>query len=217
MVGVKGQKLRKKYGECKIPKICKLCNSSYTTYNYEQKYCSRKCFHKSTIGKSTSLKGKTFEEIYGTLRAKEIRDKLKLIMPEVLKEKWKDLSSGYHSELRREKLQKCRLGQILPKKDTSIEIKLQNELRNRNINFTTHENIDNICQPDIIIRDKRIIVQADGDYWHNLNWVREKDERQDELLIKNNWIVIRFWEHEINQDTSSCVDFVQNIMNKGEV
>ncbi len=110
------------------------------------------------------------------------------------------------------KLKINRLNQISLKQDTSIERSLQKELRKRNIKFNTHLNIENICQPDIIIKNKKIIVQADGDYWHNLPLTKERDKRQDELLKSKGWIVVRFWEHEIKKDTSCCVDIVENII-----
>jgi len=108
------------------------------------------------------------------------------------------------------KMKISRLNQVLPQKDTSIEVKMQNELRSRGIRFEKHLPICNICQPDIIFPNKNVAIFCDGDYWHSKSFNNgkrwENDRLQDERLRENGWIVYRFWEHEINNNVSACVD-----------
>jgi len=91
------------------------------------------------------------------------------------------------------------------KKKTSIELKLENEFKKRNIEFTQQAIILNKYRTDFLIEDN-IVVEADGDYWHNLPRIQEKDKIRDKAMIENGFIVFRFWEHEINEDVSECVD-----------
>lgn len=116
----------------------------------------------------------------------------------------------------RELMLKRRKHIIFPLKDTSIEIKLQNELTQRGIQFRKHEPI--LGQPDIFI-EPNICIFVDGCYWHGccqckdrnkLNgWQRGrivKDQFITQKLFDEGYIVLRFWEHQINADVIGCVD-----------
>lgn len=98
------------------------------------------------------------------------------------------------SEETRKKLSVARLKQKLPFKDTSIEVKLQNILKEKEIKFSTHYPI--LGQPDIFI-EPNLCVFADGDYWHNLPGRKEKDAEINQKLKEDGYSVIRLWEHEI--------------------
>lgn len=119
-----------------------------------------------------------------------------------------------------------RLKQIFPKKDTQIEKKMQKELKRRGIKFRVHLPVENICQPDIIIPEQKIIIQCDGDYWHanpkiyknkklteQQKKIVAKDKNQDKLLKSRGWVVLRFWESDINSDASKCVDKIVQVIN----
>jgi very-short-patch-repair endonuclease len=110
----------------------------------------------------------------------------------------------HHSNEAKKKLRELRLKQKIPQKDTIIETKVQNALKQKGIDFKTHVPVCDICQPDIVIPEKRVVVQCDGDYWHNLPEVKQRDRQQDQTLVENGWTVLRFWEHEIEQN----LDFV---------
>ena len=58
---------------------------------------------------------------------------------------------------------------------------------------------------DFLINDD-IIVECDGDYWHNLSNIKEKDKIRDKILTENGYKVFRFWEHEINDNVSNCIN-----------
>ena len=101
----------------------------------------------------------------------------------------------------------CRLKQILPFKDTSIEIKLQNILKENGIKFQKHYPI--LGQPDIFIKPN-ICIFADGCYWHKCpecGYVdlktNEKDAKITTELQKQGYVVIRLWEHQIKQLTTN--------------
>lgn len=99
-----------------------------------------------------------------------------------------------------------RLNQVIPSKDTKIEIKLQNELSKRNIKFTKHKPI--IGQPDIFI-EPNICIFADGDYWHNLPTSKEKDQKITNELKNLGYKVLRFWEHEIVNNIDNCINTIE--------
>ncbi len=100
----------------------------------------------------------------------------------------------------REKISKARQKQVLPKKDTSIEVKIQNFLKQLNIEFFTHQymKIEHGYQCDILIPSKNLVIECDGDYWHKYPIGLEKDHIRTKELIDKGFKVLRLWEHEIN-------------------
>jgi len=110
------------------------------------------------------------------------------------------------SEITKEKIRKKRLHQVFPVKDTSIEIKMQDALKNENINFETHKPI--FGQPDVFIKPN-ICIFCDGDYWHNLPNYKKRDKIVNKYLLNKRYIVLRFWEHEINNNINNCISKIK--------
>jgi DNA mismatch endonuclease (patch repair protein) len=102
----------------------------------------------------------------------------------------------------RSKMSTSRKRQILPLRDTSIEIKMQNILTDNDIKFEKHRQ-DIFGYPDIFI-DPNICIFCDGDYWHNFPDRLDKDRIVNIKLSDLGYIVLRFWEHEINDDLNEC-------------
>lgn len=107
----------------------------------------------------------------------------------------------------RNKIKIARSKQIFPKKDTSIEIKIQNYLKDLGLEFYTHQymkEIEHTYQCDILIPiqnciNQKTIIECDGDYWHDYPNGNEKDHLRTKELIKQGFRVIRLWENEIKQ------------------
>lgn len=54
-------------------------------------------------------------------------------------------------------------------------------------------------QCDIFIPSLNLIIEADGDYWHNFPFGREIDRVRTKELEEKGFRVIRLWENEIKQ------------------
>jgi very-short-patch-repair endonuclease len=89
--------------------------------------------------------------------------------------------------------------------DTSIELKIEAELKLRNINYQKQVWICR-CLVDFYLPETRTIIECDGDYWHNLPGAQEKDARKNNLWGFNGFAVYRFWEHEINKSPKDCIN-----------
>ena len=66
---------------------------------------------------------------------------------------------------------------------------------------------------DFGMRDKRIIIERDGDYWHGLLTrpdIYAKDREKDRYCQENGWAMLRFWEHEINYNIERCIDIIDD-------
>ena len=117
-----------------------------------------------------------------------------------------------------EKVRENRLHQIFPKKDTKLEKFLQSLLKDLGVKFITHKPI--LGQPDIFI-EPNICIFADGDYWHaNPMMFKPNDTIVGKLLAKEKWandekitkslktkgfVVLRFWEHDLEMKTEECI------------
>ncbi len=95
-----------------------------------------------------------------------------------------------------------RVKQVFPIKDTKIEIRMQNALKERNIIFEKHKPI--FGQPDIFI-EPNLCIFCDGDYWHNLDKGKKRDKIVNKVLTEKGYILLRFWEHRINDNINDCI------------
>ena len=145
----------------------------------------------------------------GVIPSEETRKK----MSEAKKGEKNSFYGKHHSEETRKKLRKIRLNRVIPFKDTSIEIKLQQEIKKRNIKFEKHKAI--LGQPDVFV-NPNICIFADGDYWHNLPGRKIRDKYVNEELKKQGYVIYRFWEHEINKSIEKCVNKINFLIKKDE-
>jgi len=95
-------------------------------------------------------------------------------------------------------------------RDTGIELRVEQELIKRNINYQKQVPLCKVAIVDFYLPEYRIIIQCDGDYWHNKPGAKEKDEKQDAVLTFNGFNVYRFWEHEINESVENCINKISS-------
>lgn len=112
-----------------------------------------------------------------------------------------------HSKEAKDKMSKWRVNNpVKVFKDTSIELAVEAELKKRNVNYQKQVPLCGVARVDFYLPEYRIVVQADGDYWHNRTEVKERDRKQDAVLNFSGFNVYRFWEHEINKSVAGCID-----------
>jgi very-short-patch-repair endonuclease len=110
------------------------------------------------------------------------------------------IKGKHHSEETIEKIKEARAKQIFPVKDTPIEVKIQNYLKQLNIDFLTHQYIKDIehgYQCDILIPSMNLVIECDGDYWHKYPIGREIDNIRTSELLEKGFKVLRLWECDI--------------------
>lgn len=76
-------------------------------------------------------------------------------------------------------------------------------------------------KPDFTLKNKRIAIFCDGDFWHGYNYHKKKkpskkywrnkieynikrDQKISRKLRRNGWSVLRFWEHDIKRRPEVC-------------
>ena len=135
-----------------------------------------KTWNKDKVGlQKSNKKGKTYEEIYG----EEKSNKYKKI------------------------IKKRRSTQIFPLKDSKIEVKIQNFLKQLGIEFFTHQHIkiEHAYQCDILIPSMNLVIECDGNYWHKYPIGNKLDIIRTRELLDKGFRVLRFWESEIRAIT----------------
>lgn len=109
--------------------------------------------------------------------------------------------------------------------DTGIEVRLRKALWHKGIRYRKNFKVFD-CHPDIVITKYKIAVFCDGNFWHgkelqkrpikhNSSYWNEKIRRNVERdlentieLRDNGWIVLRFWEDDIQNNLPKCIDDV---------
>jgi len=129
----------------------------------------------------------------------------------------------HHTEKTKEKMRIGCANRVNKFKDTAPELKVQNELISRNIQFEKHKPIVGI--PDVFI-EPNICIFVDGNLYHahpdiykpdeivpKINMLASKkweyDKNITDKLIKLNYIVLRFWEKDIHKDIKIIGNIIQ--------
>ena len=131
----------------------------------------------------------------------------------------------HHTEESKEKMSKAALTRDYTFEDTSIEVKLQEALRKRGVKFVTHYKITG--RPDIAIPEKRVVIFADGDYFHAnpklytqdsiikgkyASDIWEHDAQVTKQLQTEGWCVRRYWESEINANVDAIATGLTKVL-----
>lgn len=113
-------------------------------------------------------------------------------------------------------------------KDTSPEKRLRSALFKLGLRFRVHaKNLPGT--PDIVFARQKVAVFVDGGFWHGYGFEETREtmseywrtkiarnmERDNEItrqLVAMGWMVLRFWDHEINKDLGRCVSTVRDYL-----
>lgn len=106
------------------------------------------------------------------------------------------------------KIKEARSRQVFPVKDTKIERIMQIALSLNGIKFEKHKIIQTsgfFHQVDIFI-EPDLCIEVDGEYWHTLPHMVERDNEVNQMLPKLGFRVYRFWGKELKKDAQQVVD-----------
>ena len=188
----------------RIKKVCQFCGKEFYIIHARQKqagkfagkYCSRECSDKGRAGSgSTRWQGDNIKRVCKTC------GKIFFVRPSKLKN-----DRGKFCSRRCKSIYVMKHMKI---KNTSIELAMEAEFIKQHIPYMKQVPIEGIALVDFLLPDK-IIVQCDGDFWHNSEWAvgkgyKNKDNNQDFLLGFKGYKIFRFSETEINKSTKKCV------------
>lgn len=85
--------------------------------------------------------------------------------------------------------------------------------------------------PDFVLKERKIAIFCDGDFWHGYNYDKKKkpskeywskkiesnmmrDRKITRKLRNEGWAVLRFWEHDIDKRMDVCINRILSKMLK---
>jgi len=149
------------------------------------------------------------EEIADKLRqnwqnkSKEEKQAFSEMVSKQRKEYWASLSPEERQEHTKE-IVKAGHAAAGTDKPTSIEIAIQQALDKLEIKYEAHKVIGYLTV-DLYIPELNLVVECDGDYWHNLPEQKHADMRRDYWLRSQGFRVARIWEKEINESAMTTI------------
>jgi DNA mismatch endonuclease (patch repair protein) len=129
--------------------------------------------------------------------------------------------------------QRRRLMSRVRNKGTAPELKLRRELWRRGYRYRLDRKLPG--KPDLSFLVPRVVVFVDGCFWHccpehatypatraefwhdKLRTNVERDRRVSDQLRAMGWTVLRFWEHEVNDDIERAVAKVATALDNSTV
>jgi len=111
--------------------------------------------------------------------------------------------------------------------DTAPEVALRSALHKRGLRFRVDFSLAKLglrARPDLVFTKQQLAVFVDGCFWHRcpehatkpkanaaywqakLDANVQRDLRNNEILSKAGWSVIRIWTHEATEDAASKVE-----------
>jgi very-short-patch-repair endonuclease len=140
---------------------------------------------------------------------------------------WKKVMQKYWNDPKfRKKLSKSRseyMRNYLYNKPTLLEVKFKKLLDDLQISYTFQKTISNLNY-DFLINGTNILIEVDGNWYHcnqNLN-IRptyeiqkhtiEHDLLKNKVALDNNYKLLRFWEHDINNNPMMVVKQLLDVL-----
>lgn len=126
--------------------------------------------------------------------------------------------------------------QAVKSKDSKIELILSKALRTEGIKY--NKNVKTVFgKPDFVIRNCKLAVFCDSEFWHGKNWDTkkkehksnkkfwfakiekniERDKKVTKELKKQGWIVLRFWGNDIQKNTEKCMTAIMKIIHNNKI
>ena len=179
-------------------------------------------------------KGKTWVEIFGEEKSKELVEKKRILMQKqipwnkgkscpqisnalkgrIMSEDQKQIrrisdKKAYENEELRQRHRTHTIEYLksggMKNKNTTIELIFKETLIKNNISFRQQESFK-LGIADFYLIENDTFVFCDGDYWHNYPCGKERDSKQVEYLQNKGHRVFRFWEHDIRSNSDELLN-----------
>ncbi len=107
-------------------------------------------------------------------------------------------------------------------KGTKCELAVAQLLNSAEFEFDEHAR-DLPGRPDFVLRQSRVVIFVDGDFWHGWRFPRwrlklsesweekiaknrRRDSRNFRALRRAGWKVVRLWEHQVERNPARCLE-----------
>jgi very-short-patch-repair endonuclease len=202
--------------------VCPSCKKEIITKRKNQVYCNQICYSKSEKLKNLSKTSKMIKDNSSKKYHKGFKHSLETINkilshPRRYSFPRGDQNPGFNKSKKTIlRIKEKRLYQKVLMADTKPEKAIQNLLKELGIEFIKHKpiiDIEHKYQCEICI-EPNIIIECDGNYFHNYPFGREIDRIRTNELNEKGYKVLRLWEHEIINNLDYCKNKILEVMNE---
>ena len=196
----------------KIEHVCVICNKGFQIKAYLVKqgfgiYCSRKCQHAAyekrrikivckQCGKIRIVPPSTARQKASFCSKKCADDSMRDYVARICKNCHRSFQIPTW-ETKKGKGTFCSKHCFLQYKgESSIERKVRYALQRAHISFLQEAKIGKY-RADFLLPQHNIVIECDGDYWHKIPGIKERDKRKNEFLERNNYKIVRLPEKMI--------------------
>lgn len=95
---------------------------------------------------------------------------------------------------------------------SSIEIIVQKQLDSLGIRYLQQKHVSDGERDywlDFYIPSLKLVIECNGDYWHNLPERKERDKRLKEYVESTGRRIVFIWEHEIKDEWFQIEDYLE--------
>ena len=179
---------------------------------------------KKIIGKKSFIKNKTYDEQYGLEKAKTIKERLRLghLGVKHTKEQNIKLKNKTQEFWDNPKNKEKRLNAIFKgfkKRPTAPEQSLIKIIKENNLPFNyvgdggiwlrgKHHSFN----PDFLSKNPKHIIEVFGNYWHNREDMKKRDEERLQTYSKYGYKTLIIWEHELKKNQQEILNKINKFM-----
>lgn len=210
---------QQKYKKENNIQYCPICGKNFL-YKKKKKKCYGTCGDENCIYEHKYNRNKNIKENHWTKQENSTKIQQKRIKTRLTNDKllnreyiaWNKGKTNIYSKETIEKIRNATIKQMQEGKikKTKIEEKIEKFLIQEKINYI-YSYILNQRQYDFYLKDYKILIEADGDYWHgnpqiyeeltDRQILKQKDDKiKNRIAIENKFKIIRFWEYDIHNN-----------------
>lgn len=180
---------------------CLQCKNLFTHNKLDKrKYCTYECSVKYRIGKPHIISEEGRIKHREALKARRGKSIKRVNL------------ASYRTPEHREYCRQRRLKQKFLTSNTNIERLMKAEFDKLGLKYEQQYELGNTFLCDFGFPEYKIIVECDGEYWHNQKSNKMYDKLKEEYCKENGWQLIRFTDKAIHKAASTCATIVSNVI-----
>ena len=117
----------------------------------------------------------------------------------------------HHSEETKKKMRAAALQRIPYCTNTSIELKVKQQLKEYGIEFLHPWNLEPYYQCDFYVPSLNLIIECDGDYWHSLEKKKIADKRKNAYAKNQGYGMLRLPEFLIRSPDFDIIKYLKEV------
>jgi len=193
---------------------CLICGKNFWAYkrdvkNGMSKYCCRKCFGEREIKEDVRIRiGNTLRKERYNIKCKICGKQFLVPLSGINRKYCSSVCQYSDKELLRMNGIKSIIKQLNKKGLNKLELAGRRILQDIGVEFQEQVPMFNKFLVDILILNKKLIIQWDGEYWHSKKKNKVRDKSSDAYFKKCGYDVLRITDKEIKNDIHDVYNII---------